>query len=225
MALYTVGLFPLFWFLNMTVNTIFCIGRNYAEHISELNNEKPTEPVVFLKPNSCLIHNTHKIVLPSFSHNVHYETELVLKIGCDADALNLDNALASISAVAVGLDLTARDVQDVAKNKGLPWTKAKGFKGAACVSDFIAVDAVENLQALEFTLHQNGELKQYGQTAKMIFSIAEILCFLAEIYGLRAGDLIFTGTPAGVGKLNSGDVLDLALQGLVHARFDVVSSC
>lgn len=202
-------------------NTIYCIGRNYAEHIAELNNEKPSEPVVFLKPNSSILPKNQAIVLPAFSQNVHYETELVLQIGRDADALVPHDALSCVSAVAVGLDLTARDVQDTAKNKGLPWTKAKGFKGAACVSDFIDVAALPNLQAARFTMHQNGELKQQGHTADMIFSIAEILCFLAEIYGLRQGDWVFTGTPAGVGQLHRGDVLTLDLQGLVQARFNV----
>lgn len=205
----------------MKFNTLYCIGRNYAEHIAELHSEKPGEPVVFLKPNSSLSHSGSTIVLPTFSQNVHYEAELVLQIGQDADQLTLDKALSCVAAVAVGLDLTARDVQDTAKNKGLPWTKAKGFKGAACVSDFIAADAVADFQAIEFSLYQNGERKQHGNSANMIFSIAEILCFLSEIYGLRQGDLVFTGTPAGVGKLNHGDVLQVDLHGLTRAHFHV----
>lgn len=203
------------------INTVYCIGRNYAEHISEMAAERPAEPVVFLKPNSSLLFaGQGGIVLPAYSGNVHYETELVLLIGQDADAVPPDAALSLVAACAVGLDLTARDTQAAVKEKGLPWTKAKGFKTAACVSDFVAADRLD-ISDCGFTLHQNGSLKQHGQTRDMLFGAAEILCFLAATYGLRRGDLVYTGTPSGVGALASGDVLDLDLAGLVQARFMV----
>lgn len=204
------------------INTVYCIGRNYAEHIHEMASERPSEPVVFLKPNSSVLHaNQGAIVLPPYSRNVHYETELVLLIGADAEQLQPEQALSVVAACAVGLDLTARDTQSVAKEKGLPWTKAKGFKTAACVSEFIDAASLNDIQDCEFTMHQNGSLKQHGHSRDMLFSVSEILCFLAATYGLRRGDLVYTGTPVGVGALTAGDVLELDLQGLVQARFTV----
>lgn len=207
---------------SITPNTIYCIGRNYVAHIAELNNERPTEPLVFLKPNSSLT-PSHILTLPSFSQSVHYETELVLLIGQDADSLTPKQALDTVSAYAVGLDLTARDVQNICKEKGLPWTKAKGFKNGACISDFIGKEYLPNANNINFSMKLNGTLQQKGNTHCMIYSIPKILCFLAETYGLRKGDLIFTGTPEGVGVLKNGDVLELDLNGLVQARFEVVA--
>ncbi len=206
----------------MTPNNIFCIGRNYVAHIAELQNETPTEPLIFLKPNGSLQYSG-SLKLPEFSQNVHYETELVLQIGTDCDHIAPEDAHTLIAAYAVGLDLTARDVQDVAKAKGLPWTKAKGFRGAACVSDFVPASQLPNFQEIEFTMKLNGELRQHGRVNHMIYSIPVLLTELASIYGLRRGDLVFTGTPEGVGRLQSGDVLALDLQnGLVSAQFEVV---
>lgn len=203
------------------VNTVYCIGRNYVAHIAELGNEMPEEPLVFLKPNACLLHSGGEIVLPSFSENVHYETELVLLIGRDADELDEKEALSAVAGYGVGLDLTARDVQDTIKAQGLPWTKAKGFKGAACVSDFIAADKLAEPLQTAFSMQLNGETRQSGNTALMMFALPKILCFLAETYGLRRGDLVFTGTPEGVGRLKGGDRLHLDLAGLVQADFSV----
>lgn len=207
--------------MNLPINTLYCIGRNYVEHIAELQNETPTEPLVFLKPNSS-VQCSGSLKLPEFSQNVHYETELVLQIGADCDDIAPEHAHTLIAAYAVGLDLTARDVQDIAKAKGLPWTKAKGFRGAACLSPFVAADRLPEHQNIEFTLKLNGELRQHGHTSHMIYPIPILLAELAKTYGLRRGDLVFTGTPAGVGRLQSGDVLELDLQrGLVQATFTV----
>lgn len=205
---------------DVRVNTIYCIGRNYVAHIAELGNEKPTEPLVFLKPNACLLNQGATIRLPEFSRSVHYEAELVLLIGQDADALTPQNALDIVAGYGVGLDLTARDVQQIAKEKGLPWTKAKGFKGAACVSDFVPPQYVSNPQETTFRFEVNDEVRQQGQTALMIYPLTTILCHLAETYGLRAGDLVFTGTPEGVGELHSGDRLKLSF-GDVQVDFQV----
>jgi len=128
------------------VNNIFCIGRNYVDHIAELKNETPTEPVVFMKPNNSILHQGAAIKLPAYSASVHYECELVLLIGEDADGIDAENPLKIIAGYGVGLDLTARDVQGRLKEKGLPWTKAKGFRGAACVSDFVAADKLSRPQ-------------------------------------------------------------------------------
>ncbi|MDO5059646.1 MAG: fumarylacetoacetate hydrolase family protein [Neisseria sp.] len=207
----------------LAANTVFCIGRNYVAHIAELSNEMPTEPLVFLKPNACLLNSGAEIALPPFSRNVHYEAELVLLIGEDANALTAENALSIVAGYGVGLDLTARDVQDVAKSKGLPWTKAKGFKGAACVSDFVAAGKIAEPLHTPFSFAVNGETRQRGDTALMIYPLPQILVYLAETYGLRRGDLVFTGTPEGVGKLNAGDKLALDLAGLVQAEFTVAA--
>ncbi|MFH6973263.1 fumarylacetoacetate hydrolase family protein [Neisseria sp. 23W00296] len=202
-------------------NNIYCIGRNYVDHIAELQNETPTEPLVFLKPNSALLRSGAQIRLPAYSADVHYEAELVLLIGSNADNLNENDALTLIEGYAVGLDLTARDIQAEAKSKGLPWTKAKGFKGAACVSDFLPAGRLPDPLHTRFSFRQNGILRQQGDTTLMIYSLPEILCHLAQTYGLRRGDLVFTGTPAGVGRLNGGDRLELELAGLIQAAFTV----
>ena len=203
------------------VNNIYCIGRNYVDHIAELKNEAPTEPVVFMKPNNSILHNGATIRLPAYSQSVHYECELVLLIGKDSDDVNGDDLNEIIAGYGIGLDLTARDVQSRLKEKGLPWTKAKGFRGAACVSDFIAADKLVEPQDCAFTFQVNGETRQQGQTSLMIYPINAILRELAESYGLKAGDVVFTGTPAGVGELHSGDKLALDLAGLVQAEFEV----
>lgn len=205
----------------LPVNNIFCVGRNYVAHINELNSETPTEPLIFVKPNSSLLSGS-TIVLPAFSQNVHYETELVLQIGQDCDAIEPEQAHTLIAAYAVGLDLTARDAQQQAKNKGLPWTKAKGFRGAACVSDFVLADRLPENGAITFSMDLNGVCRQMGNTALMIYPIQTLLVELVQTYGLRRGDLVFTGTPEGVGALQSGDVLTLDLHGgLVQAKFTV----
>lgn len=203
------------------VNNIYCIGRNYVDHIAELNNETPTEPVVFMKPNNSILAGGGTIRLPHYSQSVHYECELVLYIGRDSDGLDDTELMSIVAGYAVGLDLTARDVQGRLKEKGLPWMKAKGFRGAACLSDFIDAGRLPEPQNCTFTLAVNGSIRQKGQTSHMIYPIAAILRELAGSYGLKAGDVVFTGTPAGVGGLHSGDRLDLDLAGLVQARFDV----
>lgn len=180
-----------------SVNTIYCIGRSYVEHIKELGNALPDEPLVFLKPNSSLC-TDNLITLPNFSDNIHHEVELVLLIG--------DNQ--SIAGVSVGLDLTARDIQETCKAKGLPWTKAKGFKNACWVGEFSPLMAGHDY---ELFLSVNDQVRQHDSTAKMMYSLDFLVNYLHEIYGLRPGDLIFTGTPKGVGKLVDGDCLTVRL--------------
>ncbi|MDO4794585.1 MAG: fumarylacetoacetate hydrolase family protein [Brachymonas sp.] len=203
------------------VNNIYCIGRNYVDHVAELKNEMPEELVVFMKPNNSLLPSGGTIHLPAYSQSVHYECELLLLIGRDSDAASIENPLDCVAAYGVGLDLTARDVQIRLKEKGLPWTKAKGFRGAACVSDFVPARQISDPQNCEFTLHINGELRQHGRCMHMIHSLPDILRELADTYGLCAGDVVFTGTPAGVGLLHAGDRLLLDLAGQVQATFNV----
>lgn len=205
----------------MKPNNIFCVGRNYVAHIAELQNEMPTEPLIFLKPTSS-VQFSDSLKLPQFSQNIHYETELVVQIGQDCDFIAPENAPALIEAYAIGLDLTARDIQDIAKAKGLPWTKAKGFRGAACVSKFVPATSLPHYQEIEFRMKLNGVLRQHGRTSHMIYPIPVLLAELAQTYGLRRGDWVFTGTPEGVGKLQSGDILTLDLHnGVALAQFTI----
>ena len=206
----------------MPLGNIFCIGRNYTEHIKELNNALPTEPVVFMKPTSALAQTGEAIVLPSFSESVHHECELVVYIKADVDHVSPEDALRYVGGYAIGLDLTARDVQSVCKEKGLPWTKAKGFRTAACLSHFIAPDVVGDIQEQQFSLLINGEIRQQGNSVDMMFPVGQIIAYLSTIYGLQAGDVIYTGTPAGVGPLQVGDIVRLDWHGHIQAEFHVV---
>lgn len=207
------------------VENIFCIGRNYSEHIKELNNERDSEITAFLKPTSSLLNakedSSAILVLPNFSENVHFETEVVLLVGANADQLSEQNALDIIAGIGIGLDLTARDTQNQAKDKGLPWLKSKGFKNSACISKFIDKQNFADFKNIEFSLKVNSQFRQTGNTANMLYSFTEILIYLAQVYGLQKGDLIFTGTPEGVGKLNSGDHLQLNLANQVQTEFKI----
>lgn len=205
----------------LPVQNIFCIGRNYAKHIEELNNETPTEPLVFLKPTSALTQKGELITLPAFSNAVHYEAELVIYIAQDARNLTPDEALSVIGGYGVGLDLTARDLQDIIKKKGEPWTKCKGFPSAAIVSEFISADRIQDPKNIQFTFTQNNLLKQDGNSKMMLYPIAEIISYLSTVYGLSKGDLIYTGTPEGVGALAAGDQLNLTLEDLITADFTI----
>ncbi|MGF6147426.1 2-keto-4-pentenoate hydratase/2-oxohepta-3-ene-1,7-dioic acid hydratase (catechol pathway) [Kingella potus] len=202
------------------VNNIFCIGRNYAAHAAELGNEKPAAPVVFLKPNSAL-NTAPQVRLPAGAGNVHYETELVLLIGKAAAAP--ENIADAVAGCAVGLDLTERGWQRQAQEKGLPWTRAKGFPQAACVSDFVGAQALAAVRERGFSMRLNGRERQHGRLENMIFPLETLLRTLAADYGLHEGDLVFTGTPEGVGALAAGDVLELDLAGLVSARFEIAA--
>lgn len=206
---------------NTPIQNIFCIGRNYAKHIAELNNATPTEPLVFLKPTSALTKKAEAIHLPPYSQDIHYEAELVLYIKEDARNLSPEDALSIVGAYGVGLDLTARDLQDVIKQKGEPWTKCKGFPSAAIVSDFITAEKIEDPTNIQFTFSQNGVLKQDGNSEMMIYPIAEIISYLSTVYGLSKGDLIYTGTPEGVGRLAEGDKLHLTLEAMISADFEI----
>lgn len=186
---------------------VLCIGRNYVEHIKELGNEKPENIVFFLKPDTALSHNNDDFYLPDFSEDVHYECELVIKIDKVGKSIPVEYAKEYYSEVALGLDMTLRDVQQKAKEKGLPWTLAKGFDYSAPISDFITLSSIgRDIQNIDFSLEKNGEYVQQGNTAQMIHTVDEIIAYISKYITLKKGDLIFTGTPKGVGKVNIGDV-------------------
>lgn len=184
---------------------IICIGRNYADHAKELGNAIPDKPVIFIKPDTALLKG-HDFYLPEFSQEIHYELELVVKISKGGKYILKENAAKHYIDIGLGIDFTARDLQTELKNKGLPWELAKGFDGSAAVGDFLPKQNfdVENLQ---FSLQINQDIRQDGNTKNMIFSIDEIIAFVSQYFTLKVGDLLFTGTPEGVGKVNEGDVL------------------
>jgi 2-keto-4-pentenoate hydratase/2-oxohepta-3-ene-1,7-dioic acid hydratase in catechol pathway len=202
----------------LAVANIFCIGRNYAGHIRELGNKKEDHPLVFLKPTSALnIESTIK--LPPISKEIDYETELVLLIGQDVKQIKAEEALSAIAGYGIGLDLTARDLQTIAKQKGLPWTLAKGFDNAASVSEFLPAADIAEPKDLGFQMKQNGIVRQHGFANLMLFDIPYIVSYLSTVFTLQAGDLIFTGTPEGTGRINKGDQIEITLADKLRANF------
>jgi acylpyruvate hydrolase len=201
---------------------IFAIGRNYAEHIKELNNERPDEPVIFTKPDTAVIKNNGPFYYPEFSKDVHHEVELVLRISKEGKNIQEQFAAKYYDAIGVGIDFTARDLQQKAKEKGLPWDIAKGFNGSAPVSDkFFPIADFKNLKDINFSLTVNGELKQQGNTSLMLFNFDYIISYLSKFFTLRTGDLIFTGTPKGVGPVKVGDRLAASIENEKLLEFDV----
>ena len=201
---------------------IFAIGRNYAEHIKELNNERPDEPVIFTKPDTAILKNNAPFYYPDFSKDIHHEVELVLRICKEGKNVQEKFASKYYDAIGLGIDFTARDLQQKAKEKGLPWDIAKGFNGSAPISDkFIPVGEFKNLQDINFSLQVDGVLKQQGNTSLMLFSFDYIISYLSKFFTLRTGDLIFTGTPKGVGPVVVGNKLSASLEGDVLLEFDV----
>ena len=191
---------------------IICIGRNYAEHIRELNNEVPDEPVIFIKPDSALLRNNAPFFIPEFSDDVHHEVELVIKISKIGKHIPLQFARDYYSEIALGIDFTARDLQTKLKAKGLPWEKAKGFDHSAVISKFVPLeqfgfDQKTSIKSLNFSLQKNNVTVQQGNTDFMINSIDEIISHVSQYFTLKIGDYIFTGTPAGVGKVSPNDHL------------------
>ena len=186
---------------------IFCIGRNYSEHAKELGNAVPENPVVFAKPDTALLKNGEDFYLPSFSNDVHHEIELVIKIHKVGKNIQEKFAHNYYNEIGLGVDFTARDLQASLKSKGLPWELAKGFDGAAPLGNFMSIEGVD-LSNIDFSLKKNGKLVQQGNTAQMIFSFDKIVSFISQYFTLKVGDLIYTGTPAGVGPVAIGDKLE-----------------
>lgn len=186
---------------------IICIGRNYVEHIEELNNERPKEPVVFIKPDTALLGKEVPFVIPFFSTDVHHELEVVVKISKVGKFIDTKFAHKYYEQISVGIDFTARDLQSKLKEKGLPWEKAKGFDGAAVVGKFISKQQIADLNDIHFSMTKNEQLVQSGSTKQMLWSIDELINEVSQYFTLKTGDLIFTGTPVGVGRVENGDVL------------------
>lgn len=186
---------------------IFGIGRNYAAHIEELNNERPEEPVIFTKPETAILTRNRPFYYPNFSTDIHFEVEVLLKICKVGKNIEEKFAHTYYDEIGVGIDFTARDLQSKAKEKGLPWTIAKGFNDSAPISKFVSKKDFD-LTQLNFSLTQNGDIKQQGDTSLMLFSFDYIISYLSKFFLLKKGDIIFTGTPKGVGPITIGDKLE-----------------
>ena len=196
------------------IGKILCIGRNYADHIKELGNEIPERPVIFMKPSSCVIGEGEQIVIPPYSSDCHHEAELALLVGRGGKEIPAGEALRHLAGYGVAIDLTLRDVQAEQKKKGLPWEIAKGFDTACPLSAFVPAAQATDPQALRITLSVNGEPRQDGSTGLMIHRIPELLSYLSSVFTLEPGDLILTGTPAGVGPIKSGDLVVAEISGV-----------
>lgn len=187
---------------------IICIGRNYTEHIEELANEKPTEPVVFLKPDTAILLKKQPFFIPDFSDDVHHEVEVLVKIDRIGKYIDPKFSHKYYNQIGLGIDFTARDLQAKLKAKGLPWEKAKSFDGAAVVGNWVDKTKFESMDRLNFHLEKNGEKVQVGNTANMLWKIDEIIAYVSQYFTLKIGDIIFTGTPSGVGRVTANDNLD-----------------
>jgi acylpyruvate hydrolase len=199
---------------------ILAVGRNYLEHIKELGNQTPEEPVIFSKPETAILRNNEAFYYPDFSKDVHHELEIVLKISKMGKNIEEKFAHKYYEEIGIGIDFTARDVQSRLKAKGLPWDLAKGFNGSAPVSEFLNKDQFD-LKNLNFDLEVNGEIRQRGSTSLMIYSFDYLISFVSQYFTLKTGDLIFTGTPAGVAPVKVGDRLVGRLEGHTLLNFEV----
>lgn len=200
---------------------IICVGRNYIDHAKELKNEVPAEPVIFLKPETAILPKRNPFFLPDFSQEVHYEGELVVRINKVGKNIQEKFASKYYDEVTVGVDFTARDLQLKLKQKGLPWEKAKGFDGSAAIGKFVKLSSTGPIEDLVFKLYKNDELRQTGSPKDMIFSIDKLITYVSQYFTLKIGDLIFTGTPAGVGTLAQHDVLQLDLDDKTLLKLNV----
>lgn len=200
---------------------IFCVARNYGEHVKELNNAMPENPVVFMKPATAILQKNQPFYLPSFSNDMHYETEIVLKVAKNGKHIEEKFALSYISEVTVGIDFTARDIQAELKKKGLPWEIAKAFDKSAVIGKFIPYSDVKNIHDVNFCLYMNKKLTQKGNTSNMIYSIETLICFISKYFTIQKGDLIYTGTPVGVGAVKQGDHLEAFIENESLLEFDI----
>ena len=200
---------------------IIAIGRNYAAHIAELNNEKPDEPVIFTKPDTSLLKNNAPFYYPDYSNDIHYEVEIILRICKEGKSISPKFAHKYFDAIGLGIDFTARDLQSKAKEKRLPWALAKGFNGSAPISDFVPISEFKDLKDLNFSLKVNNNIKQQGNTKLMLFSFEEIIVYISKFITLKQGDIIFTGTPEGVGPVQIGDKLEGFIEDKSFFNFEV----
>lgn len=192
---------------------IFCIGRNYADHAKELNNPIPSEPLIFMKPPTALLVNNKPFFYPDFTKDLHHEGEIVLRICKNGRSVQPEFASRYFDAVAFGIDFTARDLQEKLKQKGQPWEIAKGFDRSAPLSQWVPISELKNAQDIDFQLIKNGEAVQHGHTRDLIFSFETLIVHISKYFTLQKGDMVFTGTPAGVGPVKIGDVLEGFIEG------------
>lgn len=187
---------------------LICIGRNYTAHIEELENERPKDPVVFIKADSAVLPKEQDFYLPPFSNNVHHEVELLVKITKVGKHIAKEFAHKYYDEVSLGIDFTARDIQDELKSKGLPWEKAKSFDGSAVIGKWVSKSNYKNLNQVSFSLKKNNEVVQSASSELMLWKIDELISYVSQFFTLKKGDIIFSGTPSGVGKVEAGDVLE-----------------
>ena len=206
---------------SVPVGNIFCLGRNYAEHAREMGAEAPGSPIVFLKPSTAVIRNGTAIIIPSISREMHHEVELVVAIGKGGKHIPRSSAYDHVSGYGVGLDMTLRDLQARAKKDGLPWTVAKGFDTSAPVSEFVPADRIGDPHAQTIRCSVNGKERQRSSTGSMLTRIDEIIEYISSVFTIGSGDLIFTGTPEGVGPVKAGDVVEAELLGFVKISHPV----
>lgn len=192
---------------------IICIGRNYADHISELNNERPDEPVIFMKPDTAILPKKTPFVIPEFSKDVHHEVEVLVKICKVGKYISPKFAHKYYDEIGLGIDFTARDLQTMLKEKGLPWEKSKAFDHSAIIGDFLPKKSYSSLENINFELRKNSEIVQKGSTSMMLWNIDEIVSYVSQFFTLKKGDIIFTGTPKGVAAVNVNDVLEGFIEG------------
>lgn len=207
---------------DLEIRKIFCLGRNYAEHAKEMNASPPKQPVIFLKPATAVITGGEEIILPGISGNMHHEIELVVAIGKGGKNIPAGRAYDHVAGYAVGLDMTLRDLQADAKAQGLPWTLAKGFDTSAPLSDITPLSDIPDPHDLSMICRVNGEVRQNGDTGKMIFSVPQIIEFISKFFTLERGDLIFTGTPEGVSKVVPGDLIEAEISGIGKIAHKVI---
>lgn len=206
----------------LDAGTFYCIGKNYSKHAKELGGELPDEPVVFIKPPAAYMQDGAKIRLPRFSDNIHHEVELVVVIGENCTFVNPKEAYSLIAGYGIGVDLTLRDIQNKAKSEGHPWAVAKGFYGSAPISKIVPADFIEGSNTFfDLELKVNGVTRQKSNTIEMERTVGELISYLADVFTLRAGDCIFTGTPEGVGRLVPGDKIEAFLGKFVTLNFEV----
>lgn len=198
---------------------IICVGRNYAKHIEELQNERPSEPVIFLKPDTAILPKNFPFFLPEFSNDIHHEVEILVKINRVGKHIEPKFAHKYYEEIGLGIDFTARDVQADLKEKGLPWEKAKAFDGSAVIGEFLPKSQLNSMENLTFELTNNGKSVQIGNTNQMLWKIDELISYVSQYFTLKIGDIIFTGTPEGVAKVNPDDILEGYLDG--HKLFRI----
>lgn len=200
---------------------IICIGRNYGKHIEELQNERPDEPVIFLKPDSSILLKQHPFVIPEFTEDVHHEVEILVKINKVGKYIDTKFAHTYYDEIGLGIDFTARDLQSKLKEKGLPWEKAKAFDGSAVIGDFYPISEFVSIENVNFELHSNGEVVQKGNTNFMLWKIDELISYVSQFFTLKKGDVIFTGTPEGVKAVKPNDILEGYLENKKSFRIHV----